>query len=888
MVERLNDEERKFISNNWEGIKKAILEQPNIKISENDLTIEAEREDNDKIKLTITNKDNGDTQIMASLNSKMIKFKYQEDKNQIEKDELIYESSSIKYFISKYNMEHPIFIKTENGKIINKSFTDEIAEEIFYDPEINEIIDDHFDSNISKKEFIKFKRNQKSLSDYYDEYSVKFYSNIAKIINDKSNEMILKSEGRQQFKNFLGTIGMKKEKIIILGAAQKIGISFSILQIMKCYSILYIDLNTIFNLKNSDKRKYIFTRFMNLFKNYEKYNTFITENILKLQGYSNILSIIEDIIKKIINEFTNLIVIIDNYDDYLVGEKKLSSDYLDKLYEIIRYNSVKLIFIGKGNYISTLLLDYFYNRGNIKYYILFNYYNTLELNIENIIHSYYKENNINEIDLYYNRRFKDNMEMIILNLIMIKNLKNINLENFQGEFPFQFFHFNKDKNKKLNIEEQFKDLIDLNNIKLREYISKINTNINKIYNKSSPPAKGFIFEELVVSILMNNKSSLKNLKFSRNNIIEVESIYNLKDVNLIQNLENGPILIIQKTNGEVFDFGILINNNGINCFVGGQIGLNKQSSEIRAYLDKISSSHNNIINNLKILTGRPITELKFLIILNKDWQDNLKKEFEEKDQKIIDYKKNRENKTLNQFEEDEIKKMTKDISYYNTQFGIKCCENLNVSYLLFSDKDYSFYNENKIIELFDAKEIKSIKTGFEMFCTKEYNLIPYSLHDSILTDKEKSLFVEKLKKDIYSDIIDIKINYKLDGKINILSATPENYGIISIYNDNTKIFTYYDGSFIIFVFKNDKIIKYEDIKIFINFEYEYAQCLEKYFVEFIYEGENSGININEEKDKNINIKKEITGKQRKEEQKKESFINHLKYLGIKRKHINKN
>ena len=148
--------------------------------------------------------------------------------------------------------------------------------------------------------------------------------------------------------------------------------------------------------------------------------------------------------------------------------------------------------------------------------------------------------------------------------------------------------------------------------------------------------------------------------------------------------------------------------------------------------------------------------------------------------------------------------------------------------------------------------------------------------------------MEKLKKDIYSDIIDIKINYKLDGKINILSATPENYGIISIYNDNTKIFTYYDGSFIIFVFKNDKIIKYEDIKIFINFEYEYAQCLEKYFVEFIYEGENSGININEEKDKNINIKKEITGKQRKEEQKKESFINHLKYLGIKRKHINKN
>jgi hypothetical protein len=356
----------------------------------------------------------------------------------------------------------------------------------------------------------------------------------------------------------------------------------------------------------------------------------------------------------------------------------------------------------------------------------------------------------------------------------------------------------------------------------------------------------------------------------------------LKDVNLIQNLENGPILIIQKTNGEVFDFGILINDNEINCFVGGQIGLNKQSAEIRAYLDKISFSHNDIINNLKMLTGRPITELKFLIILNKDWQDNLKKEFEEKDRKITEYKKNRENKTsLNQFEEDEIKKMTKDISYYNTQFGIKCCNSLNVSYLLFSDKDFSFYNENKIIELFDVKEIKSIKIGFEMFCIKEYNLIPYSLHDSILNDKEKSLLVAKLQKDIYSDIVDIKINYKINEKSGLLHITPENYGVISIYNKNFKVFTYFDGSFIIFVLKNDKIIKYDDIKTMINAEYEYTQNFEKYFVEFIYEDENekSGININGEKDK-----KRMTGKQRKEEQKKKSYVNHLKYLCVKRKH----
>ena len=35
---------------------------------------------------------------------------------------------------------------------------------------------------------------------------------------------------------------------------------------------------------------------MNLFRYYKDYNEFIKENILKLQGYNNILSIMEDMI----------------------------------------------------------------------------------------------------------------------------------------------------------------------------------------------------------------------------------------------------------------------------------------------------------------------------------------------------------------------------------------------------------------------------------------------------------------------------------------------------------------------------------------------------------------------------------------------------------------
>ena len=75
--------------------------------------------------------------------------------------------------------------------------------------------------------------------------------------------------------------------------------------------------------------------------------------------------------------------------------------------------------------------------------------------------------------------------------------------------------------------------------------------------------KGFIFDELVVFILMNNKSGLSNHNFSKNNIITAYSIHVLSKVEKVSNLENGTIIIIQKKNGEILDFGIIINHNNI-------------------------------------------------------------------------------------------------------------------------------------------------------------------------------------------------------------------------------------------------------------------------------------------------------------------------------------
>ena len=901
MVDRLSEEERKIINENWDTLKEEVLKSSRAEITKNGLTIKAEKKNN-KISLMLIEKNKKNALIKASINSKIMIFKIQEKGKKVDKNELIYESSSIIYFINHFKMQHPIFKKKEKNEILDKSVTEENVNEIFSNPDIKEIIDDSFESYIIKEDFINFIKDQKEISDYYDKFSLNNYSDLAQIITQKSKEM-KSGNGRNDLIEFLSTLNLIKDKIIILAGAQKIGITFSVLEIVNYYSILYLDLYTMFSLTKSDKRKYVFNRFINLFRDYNDYYNFIVKNILKLQGYENILSIFENMISNISKELKNIIIIIDNYDDYLVGDKKLSSDYLDKIYSIIEDTNIKIVFIGKGKFISNLLIDSFYDKANIKKYILFKYFQTLDLNIENIIHSYYKDKQMNEIELYYNKNKENNLESVIPNLLIIKNMRNIIGKDFRNNFPFQFFRFNKKENENLQIEYQFDDLINLNNIKLRKYMAELN-NITLCYEKTSPSVKGFLFEELVITFLMNNKSGLKNLTFTKKNIIEVESIYQMNNIKKVENLEKGPILIIQEKNGEVFDFGIIIDYNYRNYFIGGQIGINKTNKEISSYQEKISSSHNKILEDLNTLTGRKIEELKFIIILNKEWQNSLRIDYEEKHKKILDFNnKLNEKIKLTKFEIEENNKIKKEISYFNSQYGIKCCENWNISYLLFSDKELCFYtNENKI-EFFNAGEIKSFKTGFELFCIKEYNLIPYSNLEQILNEKEKEQLINKLKE-IYSDIKDIEINYKINGKINLLPATPENYGILSIYND-LKIFTYFEGKFIVFIIHNGKITRNENLDNITNYPFENDDLLERYFVELIYDDENE-INIKEEKDDNKKEKKDseievdedkdnnvkvdefnnsLKNKvnRRKDKQKNESFQNHIKYLNIKRK-----
>ena len=82
-------------------------------------------------------------------------------------------------------------------------------------------------------------------------------------------------------------------------------------------------------------------KFFNIFDQYQDYDDFIDNHIFKITGYNNILQVIKSIITCISDNYKmkdneNLLIVLDNYDDHLVGEIKLSQDYIEDLYKIIK------------------------------------------------------------------------------------------------------------------------------------------------------------------------------------------------------------------------------------------------------------------------------------------------------------------------------------------------------------------------------------------------------------------------------------------------------------------------------------------------------------------------------------------------------------------------
>ena len=855
-METLDDTERTIIKNNWNNMLQNIDIDKSYDIIIDKIVISCiDRSNNIEVVLKSTDdaKKMKIKRFEISKKARIMKFINDKETN----EELIYNPSSIHYLTKYYKMEHPVYKQLEvdkSGEILDISVGPSNYEVIFNNSKIDKIYDDKFDYYIKFEEYYNyFNTFEINVSDFYDDSLVNKYS---KKIND---DKIIYNEEREKLIEFISNLKFANENFIFIIGCQNIGLSFTILQNVKGMNILYLNFEELFKKKkHSDKKKYIFRRLFALFNDYEEYKSFINDKVFKITGYDNILDVIKSLIISLYelikeNEF-NGIIVLDNYDDFLVDSLKLTDNYIEDLYSKINKKNIKIIILGRGAFISNLLLNYFYEPKNKPSYILVKYIISLNLNIEKEIHNDNVKNGINEIEDYFKKKYNDNIEYIIYNLIILKNLPYLINKSYHYNIPFQFLKFNNENNN-LEIDYQFDDIFDKNKKIIREYIAKLNT-LKSFAELQNEKIKGYVFEDLVVSQFINNKA-FKNIIFTESNKIEVDEIFKMEKIEKKTNLESGAILITQLKNGEVFDFGFIIEKNNIDYFVGGQIGLNKTQSDISKYIIKIQNNEKQIIRNINELTGRNVKEFRFVIIFNKEWQDDLfekysglyekikkrkpkeKKTTSKAKKKAPKKKKETENNELTgnilkktNFEKSQEDKEKDKLNHFNSLYGVQYCKNARLSYIFFSNTDFKFYDhENHEITVFDVDKLYSIKKGYEKFIFNEYNLIPFCSENEILTKKEKQLLLNAIKK-VNKDIKDIEIKYELGKIAPLLTGTPYYNGILSITRD-IKVFTYYDNTFTHFLLKKNKISIYPQSGKLFNDEYGKEYILSQFLVNLI-------------------------------------------------------
>ena len=408
---------------------------------------------------------------------------------------------------------------------------------------------------------------------------------------------------------------------------------------------------------------------------------------------------------------------------------------------------------------------------------------------------------------------------------MIKNIPNIINKNFKQEFPFQFFKLSMIDNKFI-INFQHNDSYNICNKRIIEYSNQINNLVSFSKLDDDIITKDFIFKELLVAIFKNNKS-FKNLKFNNDNIIQVEEIYNMGYIKPLENLEKGPILITQRKNGEVFDFGFVIKENNVDIFFGIHSALNRTDEDITKYINKIKEKEEKIIKDISILTKREVSQIRFIIILNKESQEEMKKDYDNTYSKMKNLKE--DIIKMNQYEKINYYTMKKKIKLFRSNSGIVCCENNSISYMLFSIKDLKFYINNNIIENFNPLEINPIKSSFELFCCLQYKLIPIKKEDPILAEEDIINLINQIKSDNPRIKSFKKIKYKLPIDLPFSMGTPQNTGILTILKE-IKIFTYfYQNTFIHYTFEKSCINKYYEEKFLFKNNYDFESA-KRYFI----------------------------------------------------------
>ena len=355
----------------------------------------------------------------------------------------------------------------------------------------------------------------------------------------------------------------KSNKLLFLKSPSKIGKSVTILKVLNKKKFLYIDFKYLSELDNNNKRKYIFKEFFRLFDYYYEYEFFLKKYYNKFQYSDNYLNFINNIIQIVMANFiSQVIIVIDNYDDLYSNKEELSNYFIENIILCLRNTKHKLIICGNGIFFNSLISEYFSNN-NMKYEFI--YIDSLELDLEDNNNTYLN---------YLEKKYNGNITKKIFFLILFKKAMN-NVTGFSdfkniSDFPSQFFIFKKNKDGDVIINFYKKDVINLLEKNIKFHLLNDLTFFDlKIINNLS--IKGIVLEEIIINLIEIRKL-IEGFEITDKNIIRVKEIISINDDTIQNNnIDNNKNILIKQTNNfaESIDICLIIND----CAFFIQIGI---------------------------------------------------------------------------------------------------------------------------------------------------------------------------------------------------------------------------------------------------------------------------------------------------------------------------
>ena len=712
------------------------------------------------------------------------------------------------------DIEHFVLI-TNNKKDRKKKLIAEIKAELNISNIYNEI-----------------KKKDTSFTDYMNDYLKNI--DLKEInIEDYDNNQIASYFGKLDKNITLKNIIFQDKNI--LNSFYKIGF-LNHLYYQERLRFFYLDLNKLNEIKNAnEKRKYLaysIARIYNCNKEFKvNLKNFVNEYLKHIKDMNFLNNLIDKIIKENMsyiennNEKTPFYIIIDNIDseeNYHVVERLINNDEIKNVYIYgiinIETNFGKKIFLKLYNKKYT-------ERGEIGFHVHYLNSNNGELVNKNInnLNTFFKDlgNNINLL--------KDFIQLIYFKKL-INECPNINIDFLMNYIKYIKLIIKEDDNNCLHIEdidfinEEIKKKFILNYKNL--LIFYLNKKDDEITNSLFSDVNSIFFEkQIILDILLDKIKSNKQRNLKE---LNVHSIYCMNlDISKIDfsQYKNKDIILIQDSKtGEIYDFGIIIDN----CVKLYQVSTFKSKEDLlklNKNLIEVDCGYmaNNTLNEINEYNNFSFGIITSTLTFNKYSQ-------------LLTKKENQKSSS----------------SYYLMK---EHCQKNNYELLVYDIKEQKLYVEddsNKLIE-------------YDIFKFNIKNKLNIPQLKEIFTIKPKKISIKQIKKDIFIEKLNAtKLfsgfkNDKNNSSLNLLGKfdyKSEFLDIERIKEDN--YFIYISGK--TKENKNFEILKHKDDTI-------QNEIIKKKRV--LYEGDN--INLTKKKSEVIlfNIGKEITflGKKRKKKSK---------------------